>query len=283
MGLLFLMFTPLLFLEELLISLDLHNGTDLLLYPFKENEEDGNGEEDGECADNHASDNTYTDGTVTIGTSAAGEEQRHHTKHAGEYSHEDRTQTCLASSVSGLNDTHSLTTTFEGELGDEDSGLGQQTDEHNHTCLQVDVVLNLSEDIHILTCQQTASATGNEVPQPGEAEAAHQTCRDGEDDGERHEETLVEAGKDEEDEDDADGVDQDGLVATHLFKLLTADAAIFIGDMLGHHLFVYLVNDLHGVANSITLCRLDHAGDFRKEVEVGIDFRTQYRLEFRKL
>ena len=94
----------------------------------EEDEEDGYGEEDGEGADNHATHDASADGAVTVGSGTRGEEQRHHTEHAGQYGHQDRTQTRFGSSVSGLHDAHSLAAAFQGELRDQNGGLGQQTD-----------------------------------------------------------------------------------------------------------------------------------------------------------
>ena len=274
-GFLLFLLGALLLHEELLVGFHLHGGAHFLLHPLEEDEEHGHGEEDGGGADNHASDDTDADGAVTVGTGTAGEDQGQHAEHTGEHGHQNRAQTGLGGGVGCFDDAHALAAALQGELGDEDGRLGQQTDEHDDTRLEVDVVLHLADDVHVGARGQASDAHADLVPEPCEAEAAHQAGGHGEDDGERHEERLVEAGEDEEDEDDADGVDEDGLVGAHLLIFLARDAAVLVGDVVGQGLSAHLVDGGHGVGRGVAHGGLDHAADLGEEVEVLVDLGTE--------
>ena len=79
--------------------------------------------------------------------------------------------------IGGHHDAHAPTAAFGGIFRNQDGCFCQQANQHNHTCLQVDIVF--------------------QPEQLGEEERTHQAEGYGEDDGKRDEETLVEADHDE--------------------------------------------------------------------------------------
>ena len=108
---------------------------------LEDDEEGGYDEEESDCADGHTTDNAHSQSAVTIGTSAALDDERDHTHDHRDDRHQNRTQTLLTCLEGGILDAHALSTTFAGELGNQDCRLCQQTDKHDDTRLQVDVVV----------------------------------------------------------------------------------------------------------------------------------------------
>ena len=114
----------------------------LLMQRLEDNEESGYNKEQSECTYRHSCGNAKSEYTVSVGTGTTGDNQRNHTGNHRHNGHQDRTQTFVASRKSGIADRHTLRATFLSELGDKDSRLGKQTDKHDHTRLQVDIILH---------------------------------------------------------------------------------------------------------------------------------------------
>ena len=89
----------------------------------------------------HTSGHADSQRAVTVSTRAALYDQRYHTGNHRYYRHQNRTQTIFACTQSGFNNRHTLLALLYGELGDQNSRLRQQTDQHDHTGLEVDVIL----------------------------------------------------------------------------------------------------------------------------------------------
>lgn len=82
---------------------------------------------------------------------------------------------------------HAVTAAFRGVFGQQDSGLGQQSDEHDKPRLHVDVVLH--------------------TEYLGEQETARQSERNGKHDRQRYEQALVKRAENDIDENDTDDED----------------------------------------------------------------------------
>ena len=80
--------------------------------------------------------------SVTIGTSTALYDERNHACNHRHNGHQDRSQTFLTSSKSSITDGHALSTALRSELGNQDSRLRQETYQHDHTCLQVNIIVH---------------------------------------------------------------------------------------------------------------------------------------------
>ena len=224
----------------------MHSRAHLLLHELESDVEHRNEEEQGECADDHAAHYARSERTVSVGASAGREHEREHTEDHRQHRHQDRAEAHLRSRIGGLDDAHALAASLDGILSDEDSRLGQQPDEHDDTRLEVDVVLQPKE--------------------LREEEAAHQSARHGEDDGEGDEEALVEAGEDEVDEHHADAVDQERGCAAAL-RFLARDAAVFVAVTLRQSLLGHLLDGPHGLAGGVTVGYADVGRDGGVEIE----------------
>ena len=109
---------------------------------LEHDEEGGNNEEQGNSTDAHTADDTQSEGTVTVSTSTTLYHKGNHTDNHRRHRHQDGAQTFLTSFKGGLNDGHALGTALRSELGNQDSRLCQQTNQHDYTRLQVDVVVH---------------------------------------------------------------------------------------------------------------------------------------------
>ena len=139
---------------------------------FLEHDEEGwYDEEQGDGANAHTADDTKSEGTVTIRTGTTLNYERYHTDNHRSNGHQDWAQTLLAGSEGRISDTHAMFAVLRGHLGNQDGGLGEQADQHDHTRLQVDVVL------HALYTKQGYK--------PGDTEGTHQTERHTEQHGPR--------------------------------------------------------------------------------------------------
>ena len=129
-------------------------------------------EQQGDCSDKHSSDNPGSERTVAVGAGSAGIKQRQHAENECQKRHQNRAQTNPCRIKRSLFDAHSGLTALGRVFGNENGRLGQQSDDHDHTGLKVDVVFHTEE------------IGGGKTPQNAE--------RNGKYDGQRHKETLVE-------------------------------------------------------------------------------------------
>ena len=159
------------------------------------------------------------------------EHQRNHTEYAGEDGHQDRTETGLGGGYGGLREAHARGASVGGVLRNQDGGLRKQTDQHDDTRLQVDIVL---QPHHL-----------------GEEERTQQTARHGENDGERNQEALVQSAQDEVDQQETDAED-DRRVAACL-RLLAGDAVEVVTVAFREHLRRDFLNGADGVARRISV------------------------------
>ena len=173
------------------------------------------------------------------------EHQRDHTEHAGEDGHQNGTQTGFGGRHGGLREAHARGAAVGGVLRDQDGRFRQQTDQHDDTRLEVDVVLQS----HYL----------------GEQERTHQTARNRQNDGERNEETLVQRAQDEVDQQDTDTEDDDRVAAR--LGLLARDAVELVTVALRKHLRSRFLNGPDGVARRITVGGRTVHGDRTVHVE----------------
>ena len=102
-------------------------------------------EDEGECSDRHTTRHTDSECTVSVCSGTTFDNQRNHSGNHRHDGHQDRTQTILTSSQSRLNDRHTLFAFLHRELGNQNSRLRKQTDQHDHTGLEVDVILLAAE------------------------------------------------------------------------------------------------------------------------------------------
>ena len=110
---------------------------------FLEHDEEGRyDEEQCECAYRHTAYHAERKGTVAVGSCTSRYNQRYHAGNHGEHGHENGAQTLFASGKGGIAYRHALRTLFGCKLCDEDGGFGKQSDEHDDTCLQIDVVVH---------------------------------------------------------------------------------------------------------------------------------------------
>ena len=222
---------------------ELH-GLHLLLEILEEDEEHGHEEQDGQDAEQHAAHDARTERRVAVGPRTAGEHQRQQAEYHGQDRHQNGAEAHAGGSQGGLNQRHTCPSAVGGILGQQDGRLGQQADEHDEARLHVDVVL--------------------QPHQLGKDKAAHQPERHGKDDGEGHEEALVQAAQDEVDEHGADEEDN-GRVTAGL-ALFATDAceleAVASRQTLGCH----FADGPDGVTRTVTRSRL--AVDTHRTVEV---------------
>ena len=231
---------------------------------LEEDVEGGHDEEQGNSTDAHTANDADGQGTVTIGTGTSLDDEGNHSDNHRGYRHEDRTQTILTGLKGRLADVHALLAFVNGKLGDEDGSLGQQTNKHDDTRLQVDVV------VHARQLEREAEVA--------EQERAHQSERDGQQHGEGDEPRVVERGKDEVDEQDGDAVDDRRGVRAHAFLHLTRHAAVFEG-IVGRveHLVEDLLHGLVGLTLGIALAGGDVGRDALEQVEAVLIVRTHGR------
>ena len=236
----------------------MHSRAHLLLHELESDVEHRHEEEQGECADDHAAHYARSERTVSVGASAGREHERKHTEDHRQHCHQDRAEAHLRGRIGGLDDAHALAASLDGILGDEDCRLGQQPDEHDDTGLEVDVVLQ-PEELR-------------------EEEAAHQSTRHGEDDGEGDEEALVEAGEDEVDEHHADAVDEERGCAAAL-RFLARDAAVFVAITLRQSLLGHLLDGAHSLAGGVTVGYADVGRDGGVEIETRSHLGAHHLFE----
>ena len=160
-----------------------------------------------------------------------------------------------------MREAHASGAAVGGVLGDQNGRFRQQTDQHDDTRLEIDVVF----ESHRL----------------GHEERACQTARYGEDDGERNEETLVERTQDEVDQQNTDTEDN-GRVAAGL-RLLARDAVELESVALRQHLGGDFADRLDGVARRITAGGRTVHGDRVVEVEAVEHFGTVYARQVHEL
>ena len=208
-------------------------GTETLLQPLEGNEQGGNNKEQCQRTDYHTAHSSRTERTVTVGTHTGGHHQRQQTEYHGERGHEDRTQTGFGGADSRSDKPHTRLAALSSILRQQDSGLGKQTDQHNQTRLQVDVIL--------------------QSHQLGEQEAAHQTYRNGEDYGKRHDKALVERTQNKVNHQDTDTEDDNRGAA--LLAFLTGDAAKVVTVAFGKRLRRSLLYGTDSVTRTVSLGR----------------------------
>ena len=90
----------------------------------------------------HTADSTGSKRTVTVGAYTVGKHQRQQTDNHCEACHQDRTQTRCRTGDSGAHDAHTRLAAVKSELYDKDGVLCQQTDKHDQSDLQIDVVVD---------------------------------------------------------------------------------------------------------------------------------------------
>ena len=159
-------------------------------------------------------------------------------------------------------DAHPFAAAFDGVLRNQNGRLSQQTDQHNHTRLQIDIIL-----------------------QPeyfGEKERPHQSERHGEDNGKRYEETLIKTGQNQIDKEDTDGVNENRLrtAATCFFACHTT---IFISVTCRQRLRSHFFNHFLHLAGGVTVGRIYIGGDSAVKIETVGRFRSQHLLQRHEL
>ena len=227
--------------------------TDLLLQILEYDVEHRYDKKQGKGSDKHTSHDSGTQRRVTVGTRTAREHQRNHTEDHGEHRHQDRTETHLGSRIGRLDKPHALAPALDGKLRNQDGRLGQQADKHNHTGLHVDVVLH-SEEF-------------------GEEERPEHTERNRKNDGKRYQEALIEAGQNQVNQEDTDGVDEHRLPLAGA-SLLTRDAAVLVVVARRQHLFGHLGNRLLCLTGRVTVGHIHVDGNGAEQVETVLDFGT---------
>lgn len=88
----------------------------------------------------HTSHNSCSQRTITICSCTRREHQRKHTEYHTKYRHDNRSETCLSCRISRGNNSHTFTSTFYSVLGNQNSRLRQQANQHNRSCLQINIV-----------------------------------------------------------------------------------------------------------------------------------------------
>ena len=106
-------------------------------------------EEQGNSTYAHTADNTQGESTVTVGTGTTLDDEGYHTDNHRGHRHQDGAQTFLTSLECGIHDAQTLGTTLRSKLGNQDGRLGQQTNQHDDTRLQVDVVVHAGNTLRI--------------------------------------------------------------------------------------------------------------------------------------
>ena len=160
--------------------------------------------------------------------------------------------------ISRFDDTHPFTTAFDGKLGNQNRRLGQKSDQHDDTGLQVNVVF--------------------QSKQFGEQERAHQTERNRQDNGPRHKETFVQTSQDQVDKQDTDRIDKECLRASRI-GLFTCHTAILVSVSCRQHLGGHFLDGLLHFTGGISRCRIHIDCDTAKEVETVGHFRSEYPFQ----
>ena len=124
-----------------------------------------------QCANDTTADDPRTETAVTIGADAHSRYHREHTEDKREDGHHNRSQTRAGSVDSGILQALARLAALGSVLGDKDSRFAQQTDQHDDTRLEVDIVL--------------------EAADLSQQERTHETYRHGDDDSQREAEGLV--------------------------------------------------------------------------------------------
>ena len=109
---------------------------------LEHHEEGRNDKEQGNGTDSHTTDDAEGKGTVTIGTGTTLDDERYHTDNHRGHGHQNWAQTLLAGGKGCIANAHALGTALGGELRNQDGRLRKQTDQHDDTRLQVDVVVH---------------------------------------------------------------------------------------------------------------------------------------------
>ena len=159
-------------------------------------------------------------------------------------------------------DAHPFAAAFDGVLRNQNSRLGQQADQHDHTRLQIDVILQ-SEYL-------------------GEQERAHQSEWYGEDNGKRYEETFVETSQNQIDQEDTDGVDENRL-RTAAACLFACHTAIFVSVTHRQRFCGHFLNHFLHFTRRVTVGRIHIGCDGAVEVETVGRFRSQYLFQCNEL
>ena len=115
---------------------------ELLVQRLEHDEECRHDKQQSYSTDTHTADDTKGEGAVTVGSGTSLNDQRYHTDNHRCHGHQNRTQTLLTCLEGCIDNAQPLCTALCSELGNQDGSLRLQTDEHDDTCLQVDIVIH---------------------------------------------------------------------------------------------------------------------------------------------
>ena len=174
-----------------------------------------------------------------------GHHQRNKTEHHRQHGHQDGAQTNLCRAICRLCQCHAFRPSLTGIFGQQNGGLGKQSDNHNQSGLHIDVVL--------------------QSEQPREQEAAHQSARYGQQHGKGDEHALVEGAQYQVYQDHAEHEYQCGIVGG--LALLARQTSEFIAASGEKHLMCRLANRLDDLAGAVARCRRTVDGDSIEKVE----------------
>lgn len=104
-----------------------------------------NKKQQGERSEYHATYHSGSERAATVCAHPVSHHQRHKTYYHRQYGHQYRTETGFGGAIGGFRQRHSFLTPFAGKLGDEDCRFRKQTDNHDKSCLHIDVVLQIEE------------------------------------------------------------------------------------------------------------------------------------------
>src|SRR5438445_7082480 len=107
---------------------------------FQDDVEDRDEEEVEHGGEHHAADDGRTDGVATVGSRAGGEKERADAEDEGDGGHQDGAEAEFGGLDGSVDDGPALLEELLRELDDEDRVFRGETDEHDETNLDVDVV-----------------------------------------------------------------------------------------------------------------------------------------------
>ena len=216
-----------------------------------------NDKEECHCSDRHSSGHADSERTVSVRTGSTLDNQRNHTGDHGHNGHQNRTQTIFASAHRCLQYRHSLLAFLHGKLGNQNRRLRQQSDQHDHTRLEVDIVLLAAK--------------------PRERERTHQTERNRQKHRQRNEIRFVERSQNHIDQQHADEVNERGHIGFAVRLQLAAHSAVFVAVTSRQMVFRHLVYHALHIAFAVTRIGLDEATDRLIQVESFLRCRSHGR------
>src|SRR5574344_1233809 len=95
-----------------------------------------------DCTDKHSANYSRSQGMISIGTGTTRIQKRQHSKQECQHGHQYRAKSHLGGRKCGILNRHPLAMPFRSIFCNKDGRFGKQADNHYHTCLQVNVILD---------------------------------------------------------------------------------------------------------------------------------------------